>query len=303
MLNPIGTHTVSAQQSGAQTHTIHCPDKHLNESGFGRSALQSVMNSGYLSHLLTLLQALLEELSKGQGNTKPESGPNPLPTTTTGQSTDQSMAVPETEKITQSPAVPPSASSSGISQATSPQPYLSAAERETLRYTREEEKLARDVYSALYERWDNPIFANISSSEQRHTDRVADMLQRYGIDDPVTTNAPGVFQNPELQQLYNELVARGQSSLSEALKVGGYIEELDIRDLQGAIDESSNSELDQMYANLMQGSENHLRSFVGQLTSREGGYSAQLLDQSEIDRTLSEATAKGTGHGGGIARP
>ncbi len=43
-----------------------------------------------------------------------------------------------------------------------------------LLYMREEEKLARDVYDYLYEKWNAIIFDNISNSEQIHMDRVLD---------------------------------------------------------------------------------------------------------------------------------
>ena len=48
-------------------------------------------------------------------------------------------------------------------------PVLSAKEASDLIFLREEEKLARDVYLALYDAWGTPIFLNISSSEQKHT--------------------------------------------------------------------------------------------------------------------------------------
>ena len=45
---------------------------------------------------------------------------------------------------------------------------LSLAESGSLSFMREEEKLARDVYITLYNKWGVNIFTNISSSEQTH---------------------------------------------------------------------------------------------------------------------------------------
>lgn len=42
---------------------------------------------------------------------------------------------------------------------------LNAAEIEGLLFMREEEKLAHDVYLALYAKWGLPIFQNIAQSE------------------------------------------------------------------------------------------------------------------------------------------
>lgn len=141
---------------------------------------------------------------------------------------------------------------------------LSTAEVATLTYMREEEKLARDVYLTLYERWRMDIFSNIASSEQQHMDTMAAMINRYGIADPVTSNAVGSFTNPSLDALYDRLVAQGRSSRDAAIEVGIFIETTDITDLQRAIDESTHADLDQAYQNLLSGSYNHLAAFNAQ---------------------------------------
>ncbi len=86
---------------------------------------------------------------------------------------------------------------------------LSADEAAGLAYMREEEKLARDVYTALYEIWQYPIFGNISRSEQRHMDAVRVLIDRYDLQDPAATDIPGTFESRELQELYNELLETG----------------------------------------------------------------------------------------------
>ena len=145
--------------------------------------------------------------------------------------------------------------------ATSP---LSNEEVETLVYMREEEKLARDVYRTLFNRWNLQIFNNIAASEQTHMDTLAGMLDIYGISDPVTSDSTGSFTNSALASLYNQLIARGNISASEAIQVGILIEETDIADLQKAILESTHDDLDRAYENLLQGSINHLRAFTAQ---------------------------------------
>jgi hypothetical protein len=141
---------------------------------------------------------------------------------------------------------------------------LSNEEVETLVYMREEEKLARDVYRTLFQRWSLSIFNNISESEQTHMDTLATMLTSYGIADPVTSDTTGSFTNPELASLYDQLVARGSTSSSAAIQVGIFIEETDITDLQKAITESTHDDLIRAYENLLQGSYNHLQAFTAQ---------------------------------------
>jgi hypothetical protein len=78
---------------------------------------------------------------------------------------------------------------------------LDAEEIADLQFMREEEKLARDVYTTLDDVWGVPIFRNISRSEQSHMDAVLAVMNRYGIPDPVGTNVVGGFTNPDLQSL------------------------------------------------------------------------------------------------------
>ena len=178
---------------------------------------------------------------------------------------------------------------------------LSDAEAATLVFMREEEKLTRDVYITLYDQWEHPVFNNISGSEQRHMDSMKSMIDKYGLVDPVTDDTVGIFQNEELSTLYRALIERGNVSLEEALHVGGYIEELDIGDLEEAIAESSHADVVQAYENLERGSRNHLRAFVGQIENLGIVYEAQLMSQEEVDAIVNSATERG-GKGRGKRR-
>lgn len=138
---------------------------------------------------------------------------------------------------------------------------LTEAEEQHILYMREEEKLARDVYLTLYELWGAEIFANISESEQRHMDAIKNLITRYGLVDPVVDDAVGMFTNPNFVGLYDELVLAGEISLEEALKVGVSIEELDIADLELALQETSMRTVRRIFQNLLNGSYNHLSAF------------------------------------------
>ena len=61
---------------------------------------------------------------------------------------------------------------------------LTQAEIDALWFMREEEKLARDVYLVLAEKWDLGLFWNIAESEQQHMDAVLKLLKKYGLEDP-----------------------------------------------------------------------------------------------------------------------
>ena len=142
---------------------------------------------------------------------------------------------------------------------------LSAAEEEGILLMREEEKLARDVYLTLFEKWNLQTFSNIAASESTHMESVKVLIDRYGLNDPVQSDRIGVFTNPEMQNLYNELTVRGSQSLTEAIRVGIAVEELDIRDLDNLLMSTGLEDLKTVYRNLLAGSENHLRAFQRQL--------------------------------------
>ena len=133
-------------------------------------------------------------------------------------------------------------------------------------FMREEEKLARDVYTVLGAEWGLPTFTNIAASEQQHMDAVATLIDRAGITDPAADTAVGEFRDPDLQALYDELVVRGLASLEDALQVGVLIEETDIADL--AARASDDATVQAVWDRLTAGSENHLRAFSAALARR-----------------------------------
>ncbi len=161
---------------------------------------------------------------------------------------------------------------------------LSPEEANGLIFMREEEKLARDVYNILYAKWGIRVFNNIAQNEQRHTDAVKTLINKYNLEDPVTNDIPGSFMNHDLQNLYDTLIAKGDSSLVDALLVGALIEEVDIIDIQSEIDEHvDNEDVTIVYDNLINGSYNHLRAFVKNLARQEISYEPQLLSEEVYD--------------------
>jgi len=176
---------------------------------------------------------------------------------------------------------------------------LSQAEVDSLIFMREEEKLAHDVYLTLYDVWGLNLFQNIAGSEQTHTDAIAGLLYTYNIPDPADTSPVGAFVNPDLQTLYDDLVAWGSESLADALKVGAAIEEIDILDLEEALTTISASDIRTVYQNLLKGSENHLRAFTSTLERQTGEiYEPQYMDADAYEAIVSADVQRG-GRGNG----
>jgi hypothetical protein len=174
-----------------------------------------------------------------------------------------------------------------------PKEPLNSAELTSLSFMREEEKLARDVYITLYNKWGVNIFTNISSSEQTHMESVLLLLNKYSLTDPVGSNVVGVFSNSILQNLYTQLVAQGNVSILEAYKVGATIEDLDIFDLKNALTTIDNQDIKLVYDMLTKGSRNHMRSFYKNVLNVGGTYTPQYITQAEFDAIINSAMETG----------
>ena len=176
---------------------------------------------------------------------------------------------------------------------------LLPAEVTDLQFMREEEKLARDVYLAMYEQYGTRAFRNIARAEQRHMDAILNVLTTYGLEDPALEEA-GTFANAKLQALYDQLIETGMQSETDALMVGALIEEVDIEDLVAAMGRTSNSLLLGVYGNLQEGSNNHLRAFARNLEALTGEtYTAQHLSQEDVETILAQDRGRGRGRGRG----
>ncbi len=171
---------------------------------------------------------------------------------------------------------------------------LSTKELPDLTFSREEEKLARDVYLSLYQKWGMKILKKVYRSERDHMKAVAVMLEKYELDDPVGDNAVGVFADEALGSLYQDLVTAGSQSRVEALKVGVFIEEMNIADLHRMLRRADNLDADILYQNLAKGSRNHLRAFYRVLTKRGADYEPiQFLSEETFAAIVGSAPEKG----------
>jgi hypothetical protein len=163
---------------------------------------------------------------------------------------------------------------------------LDPVEESDALFMREEEKLARDVYIRMDQLWNMRVFSNIAQSEQRHMDAMLNMLNLYGLPDPAAGNGPGEFTNQGLQALYDELVADGSRSVLDAYYVGALIEETDIRDIEIAIGNTDEQPLIDTYSNLLAGSRNHLRAFVGHIEKTGIDYVPVILSEEEFSAIM-----------------
>lgn len=170
---------------------------------------------------------------------------------------------------------------------------ITDSEKEGLIYMREEEKLARDVYKFYSEKFGSRIFSNITLSEERHMNAVKILLDQFDIEDPIKEE--GLFSDSELQDLYNKLTDITDNNLEKAIYNGLLIEDLDIRDLEKLISETTNPDIKFVYENLMRASGNHLRAFYRQAENYGLEYIPTYISKERFDEIISTSSQRGKG--------
>ncbi|MGV8849198.1 MAG: DUF2202 domain-containing protein [Propionibacteriaceae bacterium] len=174
---------------------------------------------------------------------------------------------------------------------------ISAAVASDLAFSRDEERMARDLYAAIAAQYDNAVpFSTITNSEQRHYDSVGVLLTRYGIPDPAAGKTAGVYANAEIQKLYDTLLAQSKTSLAEAYKVGVAVETRDIADVKDSMATATQADIDRVYGNLLNGSQMHLQSFTD---ATNGLVSTHVADgtRAGMNRTTAAGATNGPGTG------
>jgi hypothetical protein len=156
-----------------------------------------------------------------------------------------------------------------------------------LAFTREEERMARDLYQAFSDQYDGAMpFRMIVTSEQRHYDAVGTLLTRYGLTDPSAGKSAGSYADPTIQKLYDGWLVEGKKSLAAAYGVGVALEKRDIADLDAAIGATTATDAKALYTQLQNASKHHLAAF-----------------EAAVDgRTMEPGAGMGTGAGMGMGR-
>jgi hypothetical protein len=158
-----------------------------------------------------------------------------------------------------------------------------------------EERLAYDLYMNLYDYHQansgttiQQLYNIANNSEQRHIQTVQSLVQRYDLNatdiDVVDGNITeandmsneltlsqmprGVYDIPEIQDLYDILYDMGIESKTDALKAGCMVEVTDINDLNGYINLATDSNAQDaiaVFTAIREGSYTHYWSFDSEL--------------------------------------
>ena len=203
----------------------------------------------------------------------------------------------------------------GLAQATpTPGPTSAPSARATadasltkaLTFSREEERMARDLYAALAAKYDGAVpMSRITLSEQRHHDSIGALLTQYGIPDPSAGRAVGNYADPTIQSLYDGWLTQGSQSLAEAYKVGIALEKRDIADLEAELKTVKQADVKVVLEHLLAGSQNHLRAFTSAAQETRPGATStpqqgkgQQAQQGKGQRGKGQHRGMGSGHAG-----
>ncbi len=159
---------------------------------------------------------------------------------------------------------------------TLPLSELTDAQKYTLAYMWNEERMAHDLYLALNDLTPHATLYTIATtSESRHIEAVEGLIGKYDLNildteqfvggydaDALAAYDPGVYSIEEISTLYGQLYDLGDDSLEDALKAGCMVEATDIADLDRYLEVARGAEdLELVLFNLRNASYSHYAAF------------------------------------------
>jgi len=153
---------------------------------------------------------------------------------------------------------------------------LSDAQKYTLAYMWNEERLAKDMYLTLNTLTPSTTLYNIATKgETKHIAAVGGLIEKYNLNILNTVDysggysaqaleayTAGEYSLGEITDLYNTLYAKGSTSLQDALEVGCMVEVTDINDLDADIQTVQGAkDLVLIFESLRSGSYSHYWAF------------------------------------------
>ncbi len=162
-----------------------------------------------------------------------------------------------------------------------PKSNLTQEAKDSLSFMGNEERLAYDVYLKLNETYSLKQFYNIATkSEYKHITAVQDFVKKYDLEESdfgnvdlnplglrdknIESMPSGSYDISHIQELYNNLIAKGEQSKIDAIQVACMVEVVDVNDLNNKIVDAQNSnasDIVTLFEFLRQGSYNHYWSF------------------------------------------
>lgn len=158
---------------------------------------------------------------------------------------------------------------------------LSADEIEFLFALREDEKMARDLYTVFAAKYSTaPQIDRIAAAENSHIAYVEAVLDYYEISYPAMT-AAGLFEDAKRQAIYNELADKS-GTLLEVYATMAAVEEESVSAYKSVQSEITNENIALVITNMIKASSNHLKAAVCQIIVGGSTYTPLYLSAEEF---------------------
>ncbi len=192
-------------------------------------------------------------------------------------------------------------SQASASTTTAPSATADSSLASALTFSREEERMARDLYAALAAKYDGARpFSMITNSEDRHFDAMGALITQYKVTDPSAGKAAGVYAIPAIQDLYDGWLAKGSTNIQAAYQVGVDVEKRDIADLNKSIAANFPADVDTVLGQLVKGSQNHLAAYQRGVSGDLGTGAGMMGNRSGNTTTPGRGSGmRGNGMGAG----
>lgn len=159
---------------------------------------------------------------------------------------------------------------------------LSADEIEFQFALREDEKMARDLYTVFAAKYSTaPQIDRIAAAENSHIACVEAVLDYYEISYPAMTAAAGLFEDAKRQAIYNELADKS-GTLLEVYATMAAVEEESVSAYKSVQSEITNENIALVITNMIKASSNHLKAAVCQIIAGGGTYTPLYLSAEEF---------------------
>ncbi len=169
----------------------------------------------------------------------------------------------------------------------------SEQEKADLLFTLQEEKVAYDFYTEMYNKYNQKVFGNIMEAEKTHQQHVLSILNSLNIDAGEVGSTPGEFSNPEIADQYKMLSEIGSYSFTDALRAAAKYEEQDINDLKTFQSRAENEQIITLYECLQKATGNHLRAFVKNLKKEGINYKPNVLSEADYNAIITSDNVQG----------
>lgn len=141
---------------------------------------------------------------------------------------------------------------------------ISTDEQKALVQIFEQEKLARDVYSQIGEKFGIKILKNAAIGKQKQMSLILDFMTLNQVA-VAFDDAQGVFKSPELRENYSAFLTEGLGSLNNAFRVGAKMEDYNIYHIDKILATQTTGKLVLLLSKLSCSAGNELKTQVNML--------------------------------------